>query len=125
MPVGLTLDDVNLHADRIRLWENFNHAWLALGRKQKECMESGGRSARSQNALSRHTIHNLMEDLTRLCDGIERHGLVDYQYGVWEERIIDGEFNAFIPVVHLTVTKVFIDCINMFPDTEDQRDRAQ
>lgn len=29
-------------------------------------------------------------ELIRLCDGIERHGLVDYQYGVWEDQITAG-----------------------------------
>ncbi len=28
------------------------------------------------------------KSLVRLCDAIEKHGLVDYQYGVWEEQII-------------------------------------
>jgi hypothetical protein len=28
-------------------------------------------------------------DLLRLCDNIDKHGLVDYQYGVAEARIID------------------------------------
>jgi hypothetical protein len=34
------------------------------------------------------------KDLVRLCDSIERHGLVDYQYGVWEEQIIDSRFST-------------------------------
>ncbi|KAG4277376.1 hypothetical protein FPRO04_14128 [Fusarium proliferatum] len=28
--LGLNLDDTNLHADRIQLWNDFNHAWLGL-----------------------------------------------------------------------------------------------
>lgn len=32
------------------------------------------------------------DELVRLCDGIERHGLVDYQYGVWEEQITEGKY---------------------------------
>lgn len=28
------------------------------------------------------------KELVRLCDSIEPYGLVDYEYGVWEERII-------------------------------------
>ncbi|KUL81403.1 hypothetical protein ZTR_09772 [Talaromyces verruculosus] len=27
--------------------------------------------------------------LIKVCDGIERHGLVDYEMGVWEEEILD------------------------------------
>ena len=30
------------------------------------------------------------KEIVRLCDGIERHGLVDYEYGVWEEPIIES-----------------------------------
>ena len=30
-------------------------------------------------------------EIIRLCDGIERHGLVDYQYGVWEDQIVAGK----------------------------------
>lgn len=35
-------------------------------------------------------ITKLGNELIRLCDGIERHGLVDYQYGVWEDQITAG-----------------------------------
>jgi hypothetical protein len=35
-------------------------------------------------------VKKMGHELIRLCDGIERHGLVDYQYGVWEERITAG-----------------------------------
>jgi hypothetical protein len=37
--------------------------------------------------MSQETIKKLGDELIRLCDGIESHGLVDYQYGVWEDRI--------------------------------------
>lgn len=33
-------------------------------------------------------------EIVRLCDGVERHGLVDYQYGVLEEQIIDSMFHS-------------------------------
>ncbi|KOS19035.1 hypothetical protein ESCO_000565 [Escovopsis weberi] len=50
-------------------------------------MSSGQQLSRSQTLLSHATIKKLGDELIQLCDGIERHGLVDYQYGVWEERI--------------------------------------
>lgn len=37
--------------------------------------------------MSEETIKRIGDELIRLCDGVERHGLVDYQYGVWEEQI--------------------------------------
>ncbi|KAF7543511.1 hypothetical protein G7046_g9984 [Stylonectria norvegica] len=85
--LGLNLDDANLHADRIKLWDDFNHAWLALGEKQKDMMLEGLQLSRSQSIMSKATIKKMGNELVRLCDGIERHGLVDYQYGVWEEQI--------------------------------------
>ena len=30
----------------------------------------------------------MAKDLIRMCDAVEKHGLVDYQYGVAEEQII-------------------------------------
>ncbi|UKZ83575.1 hypothetical protein TrVFT333_011384 [Trichoderma virens FT-333] len=85
--LGLSQDDASLHAERIKLWNDFNHAWLALCFRQKEIMSSGQQLSRSQQVMSQETIKKLGDELVRLCDGIESHGLVDYQYGVWEDRI--------------------------------------
>jgi molecular chaperone GrpE (heat shock protein) len=87
---GLTSDDQNLYNDRIKLWNDFNHAWLSLLQMQKELMESGQQLQRSQTLISREGLEKMAKELLRLCDQIERHGLVDYQYGVWEEQIIAG-----------------------------------
>lgn len=87
---GLTSDDQNLYSDRIKLWNDFNHAWLSLLQMQKELMESGHQLQRSQTLISREGLERMAKELLRLCDQIERHGLVDYQYGVWEEQIIAG-----------------------------------
>lgn len=53
-------------------------------------MKSGQQLSRSQRLLSRETIEKLGNEVVRLSDGLERHGLVDYQYGVWEDEIIAG-----------------------------------
>ncbi|KAL2162786.1 hypothetical protein VTH06DRAFT_6622 [Thermothelomyces fergusii] len=87
--LGLTSDDQSLHEGRIKLWNDFNHAWLAMFQKQKEMMESGQQIQRPQSLISKEGLQKMGKDLLRLCDGVERHGLVDYQYGVWEEQIID------------------------------------
>ncbi|ODA78372.1 hypothetical protein RJ55_05753 [Drechmeria coniospora] len=85
--LGLSQDDASLHDERIKLWDDFNHAWLALGLQQKTAMESGQQAGRSQGLMSEETVKKMGDELVRLCDGIERQGLVDYQYGVWEEQI--------------------------------------
>ncbi|KAH7172691.1 hypothetical protein DER46DRAFT_497104 [Fusarium sp. MPI-SDFR-AT-0072] len=89
--LGLNLDDTNLHADRIQLWNDFNHAWLGLGQRQIDLMTSSQPLSRTQSLVSKAMIRKMGNELIRLCDGIERHGLVDYQYGVWEDQITAGE----------------------------------
>ncbi|CZR39379.1 uncharacterized protein FPRO_04276 [Fusarium proliferatum ET1] len=89
--LGLNLDDTNLHADRIQLWNDFNHAWLGLGQRQIDLMTSSQQLSRPQSLVSKAMIKKMGNELIRLCDGIERHGLVDYQYGVWEDQITAGE----------------------------------
>lgn len=86
--LGLTSDDQTLYNDRIKLWNDFNHAWLSLLQKQKELMESGQQLQRNQTLINKDGLEKMAKELLRLCDQIERHGLVDYQYGVWEEQII-------------------------------------
>ncbi|SCO54202.1 uncharacterized protein FFNC_15389 [Fusarium fujikuroi] len=89
--LGLSLDDTNLHADRIQLWNDFNHAWLGLGQRQIDLMTSSQQLSRTQSLVSKAMIKKMGNELIRLCDGIERHGLVDYQYGVLEDQITAGE----------------------------------
>lgn len=85
---GLTEDDASLHAERIKLWDNFNHAWLALGQKQLDLMQTETQTSQTQRPLATDKVEKLGDEIVRLCDGLERHGLVDYQYGVWEDQII-------------------------------------
>lgn len=91
---GLTSDDQNLHSDRIKLWNDFNHAWLATFQAQKELMESGRPLGRGQTLITLDGLKKLGDELVRLCDSIERHGLVDYQYGVWEEQITESRLTT-------------------------------
>lgn len=53
-------------------------------------METGQQLQRSQSLISQEGLEKMGKELVRLCDSVERHGLVDYQYGVAEERIIAG-----------------------------------
>jgi hypothetical protein len=89
---GLTADDENLHSDRINLWNQFNTAWLAVLQRQKdlteEILQTGMTPRQPHSLISADFLDRMAKELIRLCDNIEKHGLVDYQYGVWEERII-------------------------------------
>lgn len=87
--LGLTADNEVLHQDRIKLWRDFNYAWLALCQKQKDMLESNSPLQRGQSLIAKEQLNKMGDDLVRLCNAIERHGLVDYECGVWEEQIID------------------------------------
>lgn len=93
--LGLVLDNQDLHNDRIKLWNDFNHAWLGLFQKQKDMMEAGVTPQRGQTVISEEGLKKMGKELVRLCDGIERHGLVDYEYGVWEEHIVASKWPSF------------------------------
>ncbi|OAQ63479.2 hypothetical protein VFPPC_09839 [Pochonia chlamydosporia 170] len=84
--LGLHQDDASLHQERLDIWNDFNHGWLALMLQQKRLMTSG-QTPSTQRLMTQGQIEEMCDELIRLCDGLERHGLVDYQYGVWEDQI--------------------------------------
>lgn len=45
-----------------------------------------------RDILREEFLNRMGSELVRLCDSMERHGLVDYQMGVWEEEILDCRF---------------------------------
>ncbi len=54
-------------------------------------LEAGKRIQQPQSLMTQDFINKMAKDLIRLCDAVEKHGLVDYQYGVAEEQIIMSE----------------------------------
>lgn len=93
--LGLTRDDEQLHDDRVRLWDEFNRAWMTVLQRQHDLtqdMVQTGRSVHeSQSVMSSQHLDMLGRELVRMCDNVEKHGLVDYQMGVAEEEIMDRE----------------------------------
>lgn len=90
---GLTRDDEALHDDRIRLWDEFNRAWLTALQRQHDMTDDIFRANQAvrdpQSLMSARSLEHLSRELVRLCDMVERFGLVDYQMGVQEEEIMD------------------------------------
>lgn len=41
--------------------------------------------------MSLEFIGKMGTNLTRMCDSVEKYGLVDYQYGVGESQIMDSK----------------------------------
>ncbi|EWC45093.1 hypothetical protein DRE_06232 [Drechslerella stenobrocha 248] len=92
--LGLVRDEQELHKDRSRLWNEFNMCWLLAMQKQKELLleqKTTGQSIQPpRDLMTEESLENMGTELTRHCDNMERHGLVDYQMGVWEEEILDA-----------------------------------
>ena len=89
----MTRDDEALHDDRIRLWDEFNRAWLTTLQRQYDMTEEMFRTNQAvrepQSIMTTQSLEHLSRELVRLCDMVERFGLVDYQMGVQEEEIMD------------------------------------
>lgn len=92
--VELVRDEQELHGDRTRLWNEFNTCWLSVLQKEKEMLHeyiaTGQAPQAPRELLREETLERMGRELIRLCDNMERHGLVDYQMGVWEEEIIEA-----------------------------------
>ena len=80
----------------MNLWTDFNLCWLALLQRQKENTEQAislnQNPASSEGLVRGRFLERMGTELVRLCDSIERHGLVDYEMGVAEEEIINGKW---------------------------------
>lgn len=98
MNVGLTRDDDTLHDDRIRLWDEFNKAWLTTLQIQfdmtTEMIQTNQPLREPRSIMSSQSLEHLSRELVRMCDSIERHGLVDYQMGVAEEEVMDRKISS-------------------------------
>lgn len=96
LPVGLLHDDQAQHEGRIKLWDEFNTCWLALLQHQKDAiqklLDSGQPLNPPPSLLQADYLGHMGDELVRLCDTMEKLGLVDYQMGVWEEEIVSSEW---------------------------------
>jgi hypothetical protein len=96
LTLGLVRDDENNYQQRLKLWEEFNNCWLTLLQKQKEMMaavvSTGQRPQPPQTLVEPDFLEKMGDQVVKNCDSIEKHGLVDYQMGVWEEEIIASQY---------------------------------
>lgn len=126
---GLTRDDEQLHDDRIRLWDEFNRAWMTVLQRQhdltQDTIQTGRQVHESQSVMSSQSLDMLGRELVRMCDNVEKHGLVDYQMGVAEEEIMDRESPAgSTPAVRavLIVLAVILRCLSLLETSSDRAD---
>ena len=93
--LGLLRDEPALHSERIRFWNEFNVCWLAVLQKQKdmtqEMLDTSQAPPSPQSILQEDFLGRMGTEIVHLSDSVDRHGLVDYQMGIWEEEILSGE----------------------------------
>lgn len=96
LTIGLVRDDEAHYQQRLSLWEEFNNCWLTLLQKQKDMVNdmvsTGQRPQPPQTVIEYDFLEKMGTQLVKNCDNMEKHGLVDYQMGVWEEEIVASQF---------------------------------
>jgi hypothetical protein len=77
-----------------------------------------------QSYLQKDFLEEMGREFVRLCDGMERHGLVDYQMGVWEEEIISSRFIValFLDATRADSTVVLTECLDLLETLEGEDD---
>jgi hypothetical protein len=77
----------------------------------------------SQSLISTQALEQLARELVRLCDEVEKHGLVDYQMGVAEEEIMNREFQSSVCWRKQTSNNlllVLLRCLSLLDVTSDR-----
>lgn len=98
---GLTVDNPDnpdLKDNCQKMWNDFNHTWLALLQKQKDVtieLSETGIIPQNHSLIKPDFLEDMVDKLVGLCDHLGKHGLVDYQYGLWEAEIVDGKFLVY------------------------------
>ncbi|KAL4893415.1 hypothetical protein BDV59DRAFT_193228 [Aspergillus ambiguus] len=77
---------------QLRLWNGLNICCLAICQKQKDLTQASMKAniPLPDTCLSISQIEAFGKELIAICDRIEKHGLVDYEIGVWEEEILSN-----------------------------------
>jgi hypothetical protein len=59
-------------------------------------LETGEPPAAPQSLIPEESLENMGAELVRLGDMVEKHGLVDYQIGIWEEEILSSKRDGWV-----------------------------
>ncbi|KAF2271604.1 uncharacterized protein EI97DRAFT_462720 [Westerdykella ornata] len=89
--LGLHRDDAEQQQQKLKFWEEFNNCWLSTLQKQKDTTEGlkkSGHSMSSPSLISHEFLKRMGDQIVKFSNAFEKHGLVDYQMGIWEEEII-------------------------------------
>lgn len=88
-------------------------------------LETGEPPAAPQSLISEEFLENMGSELVRLCDTMEKHGLVDYQIGVWEEEIISSRSGVVgFEGSGADQDTVLTECLDLLEDNDGEDTRA-
>lgn len=125
--LGLDRDDKGQYKDRLKLWDTFNHCWLtvlyAQHKTTQTMTQTGQQLPPGQSILNSDDLETLGQEIVKLCDSIDKTGLVDYQMGVAEERIVDSKsLQPLAFIAHLAnLSTVLLKCLNMTSSQSQKR----
>lgn len=87
-------------------------------------IQSGQALHESQSIIGTQALEQLARELVRLCDDVEKHGLVDYQMGVAEENIMDRKYQLSIRACNhlLMIEIVLLRCLSLLEEPSDRHD---
>ncbi|KAK9242939.1 hypothetical protein V1506DRAFT_33717 [Lipomyces tetrasporus] len=88
--LGLADDSSLPHDSRLQFWRLFNRSWIGVISRNWLVAGGGTTSAQGPTSLTRRQLEEMAELVISLSDNVQRYGLVDYEMGVWEERILYG-----------------------------------
>ena len=94
MWIELTVDHPGHETSGLPLWQDFNHAWLALFQQQYSRIHDLQQSDAPLNdpqLMTQATIYRVITGLSELArEHVEDRGLLDHELGVWEDNITRG-----------------------------------
>lgn len=100
----LTQDPLNVAANKEKReqFSNFNNCFLATLQKQKDILkarQNGQPLNPSQHLVDERRLVEMGDRIVNLSNSLEKHGMVDYELGVWEEEIVDSRC-SLLPTLH-------------------------
>lgn len=128
--LGLDRDDKRQYKDRLKLWDTFNHCWLTVLYSQHKTtqimVQTGQQLPPGQSILDSGDLETLGQEIVQLCDSIDKTGLIDYQMGVAEERIVDSKSSqslAFIACI-TNLPTVLLKCLDVTGSQSRKRSKG-
>jgi len=88
--------DTTANQEKREQLSNFNNCFMAALQKQKDLLkarQSGQQLNPSHHLIDERRLSDMGDRIVSLCNGVEKHGMVDYELGIWEEEIISSWFN--------------------------------